>query len=626
MLSRASAFDPQFIIVDYEVDGVAQRVINAGGRATWTNATKTLTIGATAIHNEDESANTNVGGLDVKFQPTANTEVRAEFAMSDAKAKTGATGVTEGSSTAWLVEAEHHSSKVDLLAYARQQEAGYGVGQINSSETGTRKFGVDGRVRVTDALSFTGSAWHEDYLNSVAQRDAGRVLAEYRTKGLDLRAGLTIARDTLDDGRSAQSTIGQLGATKRFLNNKLELDAQTEIPLSASESIDFPARHKVSARYSVTDDLSLIGSYEVAKGDTINARTARIGFDLKPWSGGHLIASANQQNFDEYGPRTYAAYGLAQSVAVNAKVTLDFTFDGNKTLGGVDPSRVLNAAQPVASGGFLGTDGTLSEDFNAVTAGASYRGKTWSITGRGEYRDGDTTNRYGVQLAGLRQIGEGRAFGGAFSWFRAQQAGGPKTETAQLALSLAHRPDDSRFSFLNKLELRSDKVTGAVFGQAGPIGGAPLSVSGNVVSKRIVNSLAVNWSPTERRDGEYLTRSEISVFWGTRYNFDKIEADDLKGWSNVVGADIRFDLGKTLDVGLSGTIRQNPGGSSYSYSGGPTIGIAPIKNTYITLGYNVVGFKDRDFEASRYTRSGPFVTLRLKFDQDSFGALGLRKR
>ena len=626
VLSRASAFDPQFIIVDYEVDGVAQRVINAGGRATWTNATKTLTIGATAIHNEDESANTNVGGLDVKFQPTANTEVRAEFAMSDAKAKTGATGVTEGSSTAWLIEAEHHSSKVDLLAYARQQEAGYGVGQINSSETGTRKFGVDGRVRVTDALSFTGSAWHEDYLNSVAQRDAGRVLAEYRTKGLDLRAGLTIARDTLDDGRSAQSTIGQLGATKRFLNNKLELDAQTEIPLSASESIDFPARHKVSARYSVTDDLSLIGSYEVAKGDTINARTARIGFDLKPWSGGHLIASANQQNFDEYGPRTYAAYGLAQSVAVNAKVTLDFTFDGNKTLGGVDPSRVLNAAQPVASGGFLGTDGTLSEDFNAVTAGASYRGKTWSITGRGEYRDGDTTNRYGVQLAGLRQIGEGRAFGGAFSWFRAQQAGGPKTETAQLALSLAHRPDDSRFSFLNKLELRSDKVTGAVFGQAGPIGGAPLSVSGNVVSKRIVNSLAVNWSPTERRGGEYLTRSEISVFWGTRYNFDKIEADDLKGWSNVVGADIRFDLGKTLDVGLSGTIRQNPGGSSYSYSGGPTIGIAPIKNTYITLGYNVVGFKDRDFEASRYTRSGPFVTLRLKFDQDSFGALGLRKR
>ena len=626
VLSRASGFDPQFIVVDYEVDGVAQRVTNAGGRATWTNATKSLTIGATAIHNEDESANTNVGGLDIKFRPTANTELRAEFAMSDANAKAGTTGVNEGSSTAWLVEAEHHSSKIDLLAYARQQDAGYGVGQTNSSETGTRKFGFDGRVRVTDALSVTGSAWQEDYLGSAAQRQAGRVLAEYRTKGLDLRAGLTVANDTLDDGRSANSTIAQLGATKRLLNNKLELDAQTELPLGTSESIDFPARHKLSARYLVSQDLSVIGSYEIAKGDSINARTARIGFDLKPWRGGRLIASANQQNFDEYGPRTFAAYGLAQSVPVNDKVTLDFTLDGNKTLGGVDPNRVLNPAHPVASGGFLGTDRTLSEDFNAVTAGASYRGKDWSITGRGEYRDGDTTNRYGVQFAGLRQIGEGRAFGGAFSWFRAKQAGGPKTETATLALSWAHRPDDSRFSFLEKLELRSDKVTGAVLGQSGPIGGAPLTISGNAVSKRIVNSLAINWSPTERRDGEFLTRSEISVFWGSRYTFDKIEADDLKGWSNVVGADIRFDLGKSLDVGLNGTVRQNPGGSSYSYSGGPTVGIAPIKNTYITLGYNVVGFHDRDFEASRYTRKGPFVTLRLKFDQDSFGALGLRKR
>lgn len=27
-----------------------------------------------------------------------------------------------------------------------------------------------------------------------------------------------------------------------------------------------------------------------------------------------------------------------------------------------------------------------------------------------------------------------------------------------------------------------------------------------------------------------------------------------------------------------------------------------MNNTYIAVGYNVVGFHDRDFEASRYTR------------------------
>jgi hypothetical protein len=166
--------------------------------------------------------------------------VRAEFALSDAKAKNGNTSGAKGSATAWLVEAEHHGAKVDLLAYVREQQSGYGIGQVNSSENGTRKFGVDGRLRVNQALSLTGSAYQEDYLNNAAKRQAGRLLAEYRTKGADLRAGLTIANDRLEDGRSAQSQIAQLGATKRLFDNRLELDAQTEFALNSSESIAFP--------------------------------------------------------------------------------------------------------------------------------------------------------------------------------------------------------------------------------------------------------------------------------------------------------------------------------------------------------------------------------------------------
>ena len=35
---------------------------------------------------------------------------------------------------------------------------------------------------------------------------------------------------------------------------------------------------------------------------------------------------------------------------------------------------------------------------------------------------------------------------------------------------------------------------------------------------------------------------------------------------------------------------------------------------------------DRDFEDARYTRSGPYVTMRLKFDQLSLQSLGLGGR
>ena len=627
VLSRSSLLDPQVIVADYEVDGVAQRVTNAGGRATWTNRAKTLTVGGSVIHDETDTTKTNVGGVDVKFQPNAVNEMRAEFAVSDKSTRGGATLADGGTAAAYLVEVEHHGKTVDLLAYARQQQAGFGVGQTNASETSTQKFGFDGRVRIGNDLSLIGSAWQERYLGSLAKRQAGQARVEYRTKGIDLRAGLTIANDRLADGREAQSTIAQLGATKRLMNNRLELDAQTEFALSGKNaSIDVPARHKATARFAVTRDIAIIGAYEIAKGETIDSRTARVGFDIKPWAGARIVSSINQQSIAEYGPRSFAAYGLSQSLPLGKSWSVDFTVDGNKTLNGIDASRVLNPAQPVASGGFIGTDGALTEDFTAVTAGATYRGDRWSLASRAEFRAAERSDRYGLTISALRQLGEGRALGGQFSWFRANGNAAPTTQATSLALSWANRPDDSRWSWLEKLELRSDSVSGAVAGLPGPIGGAPLLVTGNASTKRVINSLSVNWSPVTKSEGRYLGRSEVSLFWGTRYVADRIDQDDVTGWSNVVGADIRFDLSETVDVGLAGTVRESNGGKAISYSGGPSISLSPFENSYITLGYNVVGFHDRDYSDARYTRSGPYVTLRLKFDQNSLGGMGLGRR
>jgi uncharacterized repeat protein (TIGR01451 family) len=626
VLSRSSGLDPQFIVVDYEVDGIGQRVLNAGGRATWNNAAKTLTVGASVIHDESDTAKSNVGGLDVRYQPNASTEIRAEVAMSRADPKAGSTVPATGTTAAWLVEAEHHGKKYDLLAYAREQQAGFGVGQLSSGENGTRKFGFDGRLRLTEQLSLTGSAWQEDYLGSLARRQAGRAGIEYRTKGLDLRAGLILANDRLDSGVEAGSTIAQLGATKRLFDNRLELDGQAEFALGKSASIDFPAKQRVGARFAITPTVALVGSYEIARGDTVKADTARIGFDIKPWAGARIVAAANRQTIGEYGPRSFADYGLAQSLPIGKRWTVDFTLDGSKTLGGIDPARVLNPAQPVASGGIVGTDGTIAEDFTAVTAGATYRGDRWSWNGRAEYRNGDRSLRYGLITSALRQLGEGQAIGGTFSWFRAEDKAGPKTETTNLAISWARRPDDSRFSWLQKLELRSDIVRGAVEGLPGPIGGAPLLVSGDATSRRIVNSFSLNWSPTTNAEGRYLGRSEFAVFWGSRYVFDRIGADDISGWSNLIGLDARWDLSKTLDIGLSGTVRESAGARSISYSGGPAIGISPFKGGYIQVGYNVLGFHDADYADARYTRSGPFVTLRFKFDQTTIAGMGLGRK
>ncbi len=628
ILSRDSDFNPQFIRAEYEVDGIGQRVKNAGGRVKLIDKSGKLQVAATVIHDETDNSKTDLIGTDIRYRPDARTEIRAEMAGSRGKERTGSSRRDAGGAKAWLVEAEHHGENVDVLAYVRRQSARFGVGQTNQSEVGTQKFGIDTRYRISDNLSVSAIAYQEDYLETDARRRAGSAELEYRNGGTSVRAGLTHADDQLVSGDRKQSTLARVAATQK-ITDKLELSAQTEFALAGQdESVDFPARHKLGARYAINNDIQLVGGYEIAKGEDIDARTARIGFDVAPWAGGRILASANQQDINEFGARTYAAYGLAQSFKLSDTWSLDFTVDGNETLKGFDRSDVLNPNQPVASGGFLGSDGTLTEDFLAITTGASYHGERWSWTGRAEWRDSDTTVRYGLTTAILRQIGEGRAVGGAFNWFRAKQDGGATTTRAAAEISWAHRPADSQWSFLNKTEFRHDAVKNAVAGRPGPIGGAPLLVNGDVKSDRIINSMAVNYTPIDadedgnREGGNFIERGEYGFFWGTRYSTDRFGEDDVKGWSNVVGADLKFDLSDSIDVGASGTIRIGAGGKNIAYSGGPTVTLAPFKNANITVGYNFLGFEDRDFEDSRYTRSGPFVTFKLKFDQTSFQDLG----
>lgn len=626
VLSRSPALDPQFIVAEYETGGVGQRVLNAGGRVSYQSNDEKIRVGATFIHDEDGNARTNLGGVDARYRPNIDTEVRAELAISDAKAQNGSPVATAGSAKAWLVEAEHHSSNMDILAYVREREAGFGAGQLNRGEDGTRKFGFDARLRATRTLSLTGSAWQEDYLDTNARRRAARVLAEYDNGTTVARAGLTHADDRLTDGTQNRSNIVQLGATQRMFGKRLELDAQTEFALGGEDaSVDFPTRHRLGARVVINRDVNLVGSYEIADGDTVKARTARLGFDLAPWSGARLLATANQQEIGEYGPRSFAAYGLSQSLKLGERWSVDVSVDGNRTIGGIRAGDVLNVDQPVASGGFLGTGGTLTEDFLAISSGATYRADRWTLTGRAEYRDGELANRYGLTLGGLRQLGEGRALGALFTYAKASGSGTtPTTEVINFEMSWAHRPADSRVSWLGKSEFRSDKVRDAVAGQAGPIGGT-LTIDGDATSRRLLGSLSANWTPlgTRGEGGMWYERAEIGLFWGTRYNFDRFGADDVKGWSNLIGADFRFNLGEHVDVGASGTVRVGTDADTVSWAGGPTVTLAPMKNANITFGYNFAGFHDRDFEDARFSRSGTYVTFKLKFDQTSFAGLGL---
>lgn len=184
---------------------------------------------------------------------------------------------------------------------------------------------------------------------------------------------------------------------------------------------------------------------------------------------------------------------------------------------------------------------------------------------------------------------------------------------------------------LGKLEYRSDRVTGAVAGNVAGAGRTALIVDGDATSRRLVASLSTNWSPRgwdEDQNGieQQTRRDEYTLFLGARYNFDNFEGTEFSGTTVLAGLDARLGVTDMFELGFGGTVRSNLEDNVTAFSYGPRVGVSPVQDTLITIGYNVDGFRDGDFAAARNTDKGLFAAIRLKFDADTFRSLGLGER
>lgn len=608
ILSRDSELNPTFIVADYEVEGGRTGQLVAGARAAMTLADGRLQLGAAAIRDES-AGDATVVGLDGKLRIGRSTEARAEIA-------TGGRAQL-GRDVAGLAEIEHHGGALDLSAYVRQQDRFFGVGQQNLVEAGTRKFGLDGRLQLAERLSVTGQAWRQQQLDGAGERTAADLRIELRRPGGTLFAGGQFADDTGADGTGRASRLLTLGGTQALFGGKVELIGQTQVaPGGRADSVDFPVRHQLTAAYRLKPGIRLIGGYEIANGDNFVAHTAQLGFDLAPWSGGKLMTTLNQQRIGENGGRTFAQYGLSQSLQLGSRWTVDATLDANSTISGTIPEgAVINAFQPVASGGFLSRDQT-NGSFVAATIGGTYRAERWSWTGRLEYRDADANDRIGATVSMLRSLGEGRTLASSFRIYRLTDRTGDAATSLASDLALALRPLDSRWSVLERFEIRHE-AAGAGFDD-GNVLGVPAYGVGDQATTRLINNIAVNYraGPEGERHGV-----EATLYYGAKYVRGRYADDLYSGFIHVTGFELRRDLGKRLDIGVQGSVQHAWGGGAVSFSGGPSLGVSPAENLWLSAGYNISGYRDRDFERDRYTRSGPYVTVRLKFDQLSLGGV-----
>ena len=148
-------------------------------------------IGASFVSEGSQAGDTKLGGVDARVHLAEGTDARVEFARTDSNNPARA-----AQADAYFAELKRVSKRVDLNAYYRVQENGFGFGQQSLTETGTRKAALDGRLRLSDRWSLLAEALRQELDATNARRDlvSAEVRRESQTTNLGAVCGMCRSR------------------------------------------------------------------------------------------------------------------------------------------------------------------------------------------------------------------------------------------------------------------------------------------------------------------------------------------------------------------------------------------------------------------------------------------------
>lgn len=575
--SRDPAFNPVFIVVEYESESSANEEIIAGGRASMRTSNDQVEVGVSHINEGQQGAESDLTGMDLRWQVNPETLLKAEIASSNRT-----TGGVDSSGSAYSVSLEHQGEKVDIRAYMKDVDEGFGLGQQSNAEKGIRKVGIDGRARISERFYFDGDASWQQNLETEAIRNAARAQLRYENDGFTASTGLVHASDEFSDGETRESNLADVGASKKL--GKVTLRANGSFELSGeADNVDFPTTVVIGADYRIRPGVDLFAEYEQASGPLIDTSMTRVGVKASPWSRAQINSSVTSEE-TEYGPRLFSNVGLIQGFQLNEHWVLDFGLDQTKTM--VDSTiRQFDPARELVSG-------SLNDDFIAVSVGAAYAADLWSANSRIEYRDSDSEARKTLISGWYREPTMGHGLSAGLTLFTSENINGTSSNATDLKFGWAWRKADSRWSFLDRIDLVFEDTN---------------LLTQREESQRLINNFNANLRVS--------ARTQLSLQYAFKYVNSMFDSQEYSGYTDLVGVDFRRGFKSKWDWGTHASVYHSYASEIFDYGIGLDVGYNVRENLWVTVGYNAAGFHDSDFTSARYTAQGPYLQISMKADQ-----------
>lgn len=577
--SRDLDFNPVYIVAEYETLSTSDDDVIAGGRGSIRFADDKVEVGATYVDDSTAGAETDLSGVDVSWQINDQTLFKAEYAESNR-----INGTVEESGTAQSLTFEHNGENLDVRAYVREVEDGFGLGYQSAADQGFRRLGVDARGEISERVAAEGEAQWQQNLDTRDIRNLARARVRYDHGNFSGSLGVTHAEDKFDDGETRTSDLAELSLSQRMFDGNLTLRANVAAAISGdADTTDFPDRYVIGADYSISKDVDLVAEYEESSGTGIDATMTRIGVRATPWSRSQLNTFVTEE-VTEFGPRLFSNVGLIQGFQLNENWTLDVGVDQVNTL-------VESGARPLDTDREL-VSGSLNEDFLAAYVGAMYSAEAWSANARLEHRNSDSEERNSLLVGWYREPAQGHGLSASLALLESDNITGHELQTVDLKFGWAYRLANGKWSFLDRIDLISEDATTA---------------NGDVRAWRLINNFNAN-----RRFSAELQMSLQYAFKYVRSDFD---GNGYTGYTDLIGVDLRRGIKGKWDVGVNTSIYHSYKSDVIDYGFGVDVGYNLFDNMWLTLGYNVEGFHDSDFSQARYTAQGPYLRFAIKADQ-----------
>ena len=589
--NRDFNFNPVFIVAEYEVNTPVEGEITSGLRAAVKLQDNTVEIGVTAIDDQTFAAEGQLQGIDLTYKVTPSSEVTVEYASSE---QNQANTATPREGDAYLLQYEIADNRKRARAYLRENESGFGLGQQNGSESGTRKTGVEGQYAFTNQVRVEGQYFTEENLdtNPVREREVLTAALAYTQPSYGVSAGITLAEDRSADGSNQQeSELLDLGAYQKFFDGKLLTRIDRSQSLDSNDNSDFSNRTIIGADYNFYKNINLFAEYEVTDSNANNAETSnsRIGLRSSLWQRTEIRSTVEQQETED-GLRVFANLGLTQSFVINDRWSADAVYESSNTLS--DSTRTtFDVDSPPASG-----TRSNAGDFDALSLGSTYKFEKQEVVGRVESRHSRLDDKLAILFGWKRDYVDGLGLSIRLQTFDTDFDAGGRELNSELRFSTSYRPISSRWIHLNRLDYitrDSRDATGV-----------------NTDSRKVVN----NW----KSNFLYNRTNQFAFSYGHKDVLSTIDQNDYSGVTQFFGVEYRHDLSHILDIGAQVSRLQSSNAGLAENAYGLSLGWTFARNTWLSVGYNFEGFTDSDFADADYSVDGLYIKIRFKFDQDTF--------